>query len=347
MCKYKFLFFILVIFIKTGNVLSQDNIFNVNNIEIFNKSGSSNEDLTNSAIKSGYNKLLKKILLSEDYTKLSDLNFSKIKELVSYYQIATTDESDKENIVNFNIQFDKNKFHKLFYNRNLLYSEIQEKELYLLPILVKDDQIFVYNDNYFYTNWNKVYESDLIDFILPIETIEVIQNLNLNKNNLYEIDLKEIFQEYSGKNLALILIEDINPSQKKIYIQTLISDKNIYKNIKIKQSNLNNVNYSREIVKKISDELINIIKSQNLIDIRTPSFLNTKFVTNNLNNLVDLKERLSNIDAIDGIFVQEFNNRYILLKIKYLGKLDRIIKKLKEQNILLRFSDDQWSFKII
>ena len=347
MCKYKFLFFILVIFIKTGNVLSQDNIFNVNNIEIFNKSGSSNEDLTNSAIKSGYNKLLKKILLSEDYTKLSDLNFSKIKELVSYYQIATTDENDKENIVNFNIQFDKNKFHKLFYNRNLLYSEIQEKELYLLPILVKDDQIFIYNDNYFYTNWNKVYESDLIDFILPIETIEVIQNLNLNKNNLYEIDLKEIFQEYSGKNLALILIEDINPSQKKIYIQTLISDKNIYRNIKIKQSNLNNVNYSREIVKKISEELINIIKSQNLIDIRTPSFLNTKFVTNNLNNLVDLKERLSNIDAIDGIFVQEFNNRYILLKIKYLGKLDRIIKKLKEQNILLRFSDDQWSFKII
>ena len=347
MCIYKFLFFILVIFIKTGNVLSQDNIFNVNNIEIFNKSGSSNEDLTNSAIKSGYNKLLKKILLSEDYTKLSDLNFSKIKELVSYYQIATTDENDKENIVNFNIQFDKNKFHKLFYNRNLLYSEIQEKELYLLPILVKDDQIFIYNDNYFYTNWNKVYESDLIDFILPIETIEVIQNLNLNKNNLYEIDLKEIFQEYSGKNLALILIEDINPSQKKIYIQTLISDKNIYRNIKIKQSNLNNVNYSREIVKKISEELINIIKSQNLIDIRTPSFLNTKFATNNLNNLVDLKERLSNIDAIDGIFVQEFNNRYILLKIKYLGKLDRIIKKLKEQNILLRFSDDQWSFKII
>ena len=34
--------------------------------------------------------------------------------------------------------------------------------------------------------------------------------------------------------------------------------------------------------KKISEELINIIKSQNLIDIRTPSFLNTKFVTNNL-----------------------------------------------------------------
>ena len=77
---------------------------------------------------------------------------------MSYYQIATTDENDKENIVNFNIQFDKNKFHKLFYNRNLLYSEIRRKSFYLLPILVKDDQIFIYNDNYFYTNWNKVYE---------------------------------------------------------------------------------------------------------------------------------------------------------------------------------------------
>ena len=31
---YKSIFFILVIFLKTGNVLSSENIFNVNNIQI-------------------------------------------------------------------------------------------------------------------------------------------------------------------------------------------------------------------------------------------------------------------------------------------------------------------------
>ena len=95
-----------------------------------------------------------------------------------------------------------------------------------------------------------------------------------------------------------------------------------------------------------SEELINIIKSQNLIDIRTPSFLNAKLKINNKNNLVELKNRLRNIDTVDGIFVQEFNNKYVLLKLRYLGKLDKIIGQLKEQNIMLQLIGDQWNLRI-
>ena len=85
-----------------------------------------------------------------------------------------------------------------------------------------------------------------------------------------------------------------------------------------------------EIIKVISDELVNIIKSQNLIDIRTPSFLNARFIIKK-NNLVELNKKLQNIDTVDGIFVQEFNNKYVLLKLRYLGKLDKIINQLKQQ----------------
>ena len=37
MKSFKLIIFILMIFLKTGNVLSNDNIFNVNNIKISNK----------------------------------------------------------------------------------------------------------------------------------------------------------------------------------------------------------------------------------------------------------------------------------------------------------------------
>ena len=47
----KIIILILVIFIKTGNVLSQDSIFNVNNIEIIKKTNTSNKDIANQAIK--------------------------------------------------------------------------------------------------------------------------------------------------------------------------------------------------------------------------------------------------------------------------------------------------------
>ena len=40
----------------------------------------------------------------------------------------------------------------------------------------------------------------------------------------------------------------------------------------------------------IKNELVNIVKSQNLIDIRTPSFLNAKFKINKKNSLVELKK---------------------------------------------------------
>ena len=43
----------------------------------------------------------------------------------------------KKILLNFNVYFDKEKFHKLFFARGISYSEINNKELYLLPILKK------------------------------------------------------------------------------------------------------------------------------------------------------------------------------------------------------------------
>ena len=345
MSCYKIIIFILVIFLKTGNVLSLENIFNVNNIEITKKSNNSNEDLANKAIKKGFRELLEKILLKEDIKNLSGLEFSKIKELVSYYQIVDTQNNVKDK-ANFNIFFDKDKLHILFSNKNISYSDISDKELYLLPVIQKKNQIFIYNNNYYYNNWNKIYQSELIEFILPIENIEVIQNITANKENLYGIDLKNLFKEYENKNLALVLIQDTNSDEDKIFLRTKVLNKKIDKTIDVKKIIKNSEKFNEEIIKLISEELINIIKSQNLIDIRTPSFLNAKLKINNKNNLVELKNRLRNIDTVDGIFVQEFNNKYVLLKLRYLGKLDKIISQLKEQNIMLQLIGDQWNLRI-
>ena len=53
----------------------------------------------------------------------------------------------------------------------------------------------------FYEKWNEIFNDDLIEFILPIENIETIQNLTLHKDNLFKIDLKKIFKEYINESL--------------------------------------------------------------------------------------------------------------------------------------------------
>ena len=344
---YKLIIIILVVFLNTKTVLSEKNIFNVNNIEL-EKTNISNTEAANKAIKKGFEELIERILLSEDKNRLLKLEPAEIKELVSYYQvISENDNAEKDNDkLKYNIFFDKNKFHKLFYKQGIFYSEITDKELYFLPILQKEEKIFIFNQNFFYENWKDIYKKDLIEFLLPLESIEIIEKINFNKENLLMIELNELFKEYTNKNLALLIIDTTNKNNK-IYLKTNILGKKINKNILIKNENLDEKKYYEKIIKNTSEEITNIIKSQNLVDVRTPSFLNTKFEISRKNNLVELNDKLKQVELIDSIFVQEFNNQYVFLKIKYLGKLDKIIKQLEDEKIILKLEGDQWSIKIL
>ena len=344
----KIIILILVIFIKTGNVLSQDSIFNVNNIEIIKKTNTSNKDIANQAIKKAYLKLIDKILLIEDKEKISKMDFTKIKELVSYYQVISNVENDKkEDIVIFNIFFDKDKLHNLFYEKDISYAEITDKEFYLLPVLKKDDQYFIFNQNFFYEKWNDFEDNDLVEFILPFENIEIIQKINLNKNNLFDVEINTLFLEYSKKNQALLLIDDKNGIVEKIFLRANISGKKINKNLLIKNNFKEKEKNYREIIQRTRNEIIDLVKSKNLIDIKTPSFLNIKLTPNKNNNLAELHKRLNNIGLVDDLYVQEINSEYVLLKIKYLGKLEKIINELKKEKIILKQKNDEWGIQLI
>ena len=169
----------------------------------------------------------------------------------------------------------------------------------------------------------------------------------MNKNNLLNLDLDNLFAEYSGKNLALVLIEVNNSNQTKIYLKTRILGKNIVRNINIKKLDLSEDNFYIKIITEIKKEIINIVKSQNLIDISVPSFLNVQLKISKKSNLVELNSRIKKIDLIENIYVKKFNNEFVYLKIKYLGKLDKIIKQLEKQKIILELTNDQWSIVII
>ncbi len=342
--KYlKLISLILLVFLKTGTIFSNENIFNVNNIEIKKGNNINNEAAANMAIKEGFKTLIKRILLHEDKNKLSTLNLNQIKELVSYYQTKRV-----KNSVTYSISFDKEKLHKIFYTSEISYSDISDKEIYLLPVLDDNEQLNIFNNNFFYQKWNNFGENNLIEFILPLENIEIIQNINSNKNSIFDLDLRNLFQEYSNKNLCLLVIQlKKNSLQAKVFLKTKILGKNISKNIIVKKTNNDKISLNEKIIIEAKNELENIIKSQNLVDVRTPSFLNVKLILENDNDLVELNKRLKKIESIENIFVQEFNNKYIFLKMKYLGKITKIIKQLENQKILIKESGGQWSLKII
>ena len=116
-----FLFLIiLMIFTKTGNVLSDTSIFTVNNIEINKNSFENSEELLNNAFKIGFKKLTRKILLEDDFIKLQNTSLNEIKNLVSFYQIVKPkSQLNKNDKINVNLYFKRERIYNFFY-KNIL-----------------------------------------------------------------------------------------------------------------------------------------------------------------------------------------------------------------------------------
>ena len=337
---------ILIILFKTGNVFSDNNIFNVNNVEISKEISSNKEKLANEAFKKGFKELTNRLLLEEDYQKISTTNLDRIKRLVSYYQIKDKEDEADNNNIKFNIFFDKDKIHNFFYKENILYSDIINMDMIIFPLLISDKQYFIYTKNYFYENWVKDVSEDLIQYTLPTENIESIQKIKLNRDNIYKIDIEDFFQEYNLENMAFATINK-NKNSAKVLLNTKIGGKKLIKNLLITNPSLNEKQFNEKIILEIKNVIRDLIKSQNLIDVRTPSFLNAEIKLNNKSNLVEFNDRLKKVDLIDNFYVQQLNKDYVLVKIKYLGKINKIIKKLKDQDIHLNMKEGQWQINII
>ena len=48
---------------------------------------------------------------------------------------------------------------------------------------------------------------------------------------------------------------------------------------------------------------------------------------------------------IEDIIAYQFNKDYVSLKVKYLGKIDKIINELKKEGILLELDNEEWMIK--
>ena len=339
---------ILIILLKTGNVLSSDNIFNVNNIEVKVKNTLNKQKSINEAFKKGFDELTYRLLLEDDYKKYRNLDLTQVKELISHYQIEEIDKSNNKTI-QANIFFDKKRMHDFFFGKNIFYSDFINSEVIIFPLLIEKKQYHIYSNNFFVENWtleNDKNKDTLINYILPLETIENIEKIKINKDNIYDFNISEFFEGYDKDNIVFAIIEKENYNAK-VFLNCKLSGKKLKKTLLIKYSNNNQVEFNNKIILEIKNLINDLIKSQNLIDVRTPSFLNVKINLKNQGNLVELNKRFKKIDLIDNFYVQQLNKDYALIKIKYLGKINKFIQKLNEKNINLLRSDGKWQLTII
>lgn len=346
MNKYFFYLIIIVFLAKTGNVFSNQNIFDVDNIEISSKNNTNRSKLIEHGFKLGFEKLVEKILMNNDAKKISDINISQIKKLILKYQIIENKNIINKDIIKMNISFNREKINEFFYEKNILYSDITKTKIVLFPVLIQNEKFYIFENNYFYSNWNDdEKDTNLIEYILPIENIDDISFIKEKKNSLESADVRQILNKYDIKDYIFLIIN----SEKvinKIFLKGLSSGNEVVKSFDIIVSDSNLDVEKKETINKIKIHINEIWKSQNLVDVRTPSFLNIFLEIKEENDLLNIQSVLNSIDLIQNHSVVELNKDYAKIKIKYIGKIDKIKNKFTEKNIKINISNNQWTLKL-
>ena len=88
-------------------------------------------------------------------------------------------------------------------------------------------------------------ENEIIEYILPLENIEVIREIKNNQNNLSLINLTKIFDEEIDKDHLFVIIT-YEPKLTKFFIKGSISQKS-FKNLSL-SNNLNEQITNTEIL---------------------------------------------------------------------------------------------------
>jgi hypothetical protein len=354
MNKFFCIFFILLFISKTENVFSSNLIYDVNNVEVNGKINNNfnNNKLIDSGFKKAFIIFIDKTLLRKDAVSLYKTNPEIIKDLVLTYQVIENKKNnDDKNITFLNIKFDPKKINKFLAERKIQYADISNISLTLLPILIKEKEVFLYSDNFFHKNWieqkNKKINTnnEFINYNLALENIEDLEYINNNKENIDLIDIKKINSFNNGTNYVLLIIY-YTEDKFKAFIKTSIKNINIDRNIDlIFFQNDENKSFEEAIV-AIKKEIIQIWKEQNLIDVNTPSFLDFFLKIKQKDDYLKFKFILDSIDIIETYSVLEMTSSYSKIRIKYRGKVNKIKDKLSEQKVDIQILDNIWKLNI-
>ena len=77
-----------------------------------------------------------------------------------------------------NLFFKRDKMYDFYSKNNIRYSDVSGKIVKILPVLIKGEENFVYDNNFFYNNWissSKDETNENIEYIFPLEDLETIE----------------------------------------------------------------------------------------------------------------------------------------------------------------------------
>jgi len=345
---YIFIFLTATIFLFTTfeKSFSEENVFTVNNVEVEGvvDLNFSREKYLNKAFLNSFKILMSQILLTRDLNKINNVKLKQIKNLINSFQILKENYSKDEYKLNIKILYNDIKVKKFLNKINISFSEPTKISVIFYPILIVNNEMKNFNENYFYREWiNIKIKNEIINFILPLEDLEDISKIIKMKNKIEELNVNSLVNKYNIKNYIFALMNYQN-GKLHIYLKTNFNNSKISKNISYKVKNINDQLELNFVLKDLKLKITDLWKSENLINLSMPLSVEFKFKHSNLQNLNKLRKTLKQISVVDNYILKEFDVNNAFFKIYYYGNPKKLKSEFLKNGYQLK--NDQGSWKL-
>ncbi len=333
--------------IFTTNVESK--IFKIKEIEIsepfsinFDK-----EKVINKAFSKAFNELTSTIIITKDKLKINNTKLNEIKYLIDSFEIKDENFVDKKYIANFNVNFNKKKTLNFFEKKNIFPALKKNKDFLTILIFFDNDknQIFLYENNPFYKNWNNDKKKYfLLNYILMEEDIENFEIINENKENIENYQFDKIVKKY---DLNDFIVSIFFKNKKELRVLSKFFFDNNLKIINQKYENfeLEGLDKINDLILNTKIELEDLWKSKNLINTSIKLPINLQINPKNTTDIINLEKEIDNIDLIYDYYVTSINSNELNYKIIFNGNPKKFLQIMSEKNIKIEIDDEIWKIK--
>ena len=320
--------------------------YNVENIEIsepydlnFNKL-----DVIDKSFLFAFKKLMRNILLSKDYDKVNYINLSVIRSMVNSFSITDENFINNNYTAKFEVLFERDKVIKYLNDRNIISSIPVKKNVLFLPILIdlNKDEIFIYEDNVFYNNWNtKDNNDDLLNYQLINEDIDDLNIILKNYGNLEKYNFEDILKKYDNQDF---IIPIIYKEDSFIRILSKINLENNTSTIKSDfiDTNISLIEDTKKIISNLKLDYENSWKKINQINkfIKLP--LTISLDSKNYQLINNFENELKSSELVNKFNIYKIDNKNIIYKVIYNSTPDKFIKSFKNKNFQIDISNEIW-----
>ena len=231
--------------------------------------------------------------------------------------------------------------------KNVFPSTPLKKKIFFIPVIIDENKkdLLIFSNKKIFNFWNLNKESfHLVEYILPTEDLEDINNIKSKFEFIEDYDFKEIIQKYNLEDSVIALIF-VNNQNIRLLSKISVNNELVLKNKSFSKYDLSNDDHVKKIINEMKIIYEDHWKNFNLINTSIKLPINIKINTKDNRKISNFEKIIEEMDLIYSFNIQKFDKDFIYYRIIFNSTPNNFLKLMKNYSLNFDTQKNYWILK--